>query len=180
MVARDVDQAAARLRAFQVGAWEHFGLAVIAFGLALGATQLLPEFGMPLLVGGIASLALGVRDEIRRWDLIDRLVLDRDAYGIPVVSDRAEQAATIRSRRALAVSARVLVARTDPPVGDQLELLAAALDDEELDLDPASAVVCDRLLRDVVESPLYDPACPVEDARARITWILARFRAHEA
>lgn len=183
MVARDVDRAATELRDFSLGVWEHFGLAAIAFGLALTASRLYPALGVPLLIGGIASLALGVRDAARRWELIDRLVLDRDAYRIPAVRCRAEQAATMRSRRALASSIGVLLVRPElvaagrvDAVAEELRMLAAYLDDEDLSLDPASAVVCERLLGDLAESPLRNPAKPVEDARARIAQVLTGFR----
>jgi hypothetical protein len=183
MVARDVDQAATRLRAFQVGAWEHFGLAALAFALALAATRLLPDLGVPLLIGGIVSLGLGVRDEVRRWELIDNLILDRDAYRIQVVRDRAAQAATMKSRHALASSARILLSRPElvavgrvSVLADELTTLAARLDDEQLELDPAAAIACERLLGDVIESPLRNPSLPLEDARARIVQVLAGFR----
>lgn len=182
MVAREVEQAATELRHFRVGAWEHFGLAAVAFGLALAASQFAPAFGVPLLIGGIVSLALGVRDEVRRWDLIDRVVLDEDAYLIPAVRNRARQAATMKSRHALASSIRILLTRSDVPatrfeaVVEELEVLADELDDEKLLLDPAAAVACCRLIGDV-ESPLRNPAVPAEDAHARIVRILAGFRA---
>jgi hypothetical protein len=183
MVARDVDQAETRLRAFQVGAWEHFGLAAVVFGLALVASQFRPDFGVPLLIGGIVSLALGVRDEARRWALIDRLIVDRDAYRIQAVRDRAAQAATMKSRHALASSARILLSRPElvavgrvSVLAEELRALAARLDDEQLELEPASAIACERLLGDVVESPLRNPSLPLEDARARIAQITAGFR----
>jgi hypothetical protein len=183
MVSRDVERAADRLRAFQVGALEHFTLAAIALGLALVASRFLPAFALPLLVGGIASLALGVRDEIRRWDLIDRVVLDRDACQIPVVLDRARRAATMKNRRALSSSIRILLAQSDritarqvDELSEELETLARRLDDPELTLDPVAAITCERLLTDVGESPLLDPSASVEDARARIRSVLAGFR----
>ena len=186
MVTRDVERAANQLRAFRVGAWEHFTLAAIALALALVASRFLPEFALPLLVGGIASLAFGVRDEIRRWDLIDRVVLDRDACQIPVVRDRALRAATMKSRHAMATSIRILLKQSHRATADrlgelaeELEALARCLDDADLTLDPVAAVACERLLTDVEGSPLLDPAASVEDARARIASVTAGFRSNE-
>ena len=183
MVARDVEQAAGELRAFQVGAREHFGLAAIEFVLALVASRFLPALALPLLAGGIASLILGVRDEIRRWELIDRFVLDRDAYQIPTVRDRACRAATMRNRCSLAASARALLSREELACNgracalrEELEMLAATLEDSTLTLDPLAAVACDRLLTDVQASPLRNPTMPVEDAHACIVRVMAGFR----
>src|SRR5262249_757245 len=139
-----------------------------------------------LLLGGMASLALGVRDEIRRWELIDRSVLDRDAYEIPVVRDRACRAATMENRRSLAASARALVTRPEfvatgraDLLGRELEMLAGRVDDPGLRLDPLAAISCERLLTEVAQSPLRNPTAPVEDARALIWSVLAGFRPTE-
>jgi hypothetical protein len=183
MVAREVERAALQLRAFQVGAWEHFALAAIALALALLASRLFPALALPLLVGGIASLGLGVRDEIRRWELIDRFVLDRDAYQIPVVRDRARRAATMKSRRFLAASTRAMLSRPEfasagrvSALRQELETLVVQLEDPGLTLDPHAAVACERLLGDVTGSPLRNPTAPLEDARARIVLVLNGFR----
>jgi hypothetical protein len=183
MVARDVEQAAGKLRAFQVGAREHFGLAAIAFVLALVASRYLPALALPLLAGGVASLILGVRDEIRRWELIDRFVLDRDAYQIPAVRDRACRAATMRNRCSLAASARALLSREEfvsagraAVLADELQTLAAMLEDPDLTLDPCAAIACERLLTDVLGSPLRNPTMPVEDAHAGMVRVMAGFR----
>ena len=57
----------------------------------------------------------------------------------------------------------------------RLEALAAELEDDELTLDPAPAVMCKRLLTDFVESPLFDPALPPEELRSRVRRIRAGF-----
>jgi hypothetical protein len=183
MVAREVERAAGELRAFQLGAREHFGLASIAFVLALVASRFLPALALPLLAGGIGSLILGVRDEIRRWELIDRFVLDRDAYQIPAVRDRACRAATMRNRCSLAASARALLSREEfvcneraGALTEELEMLAATLEDPTLTLDPLAAIACERLLTDVQGSPLRNPTMPVADAHACIVRIMAGFR----
>jgi len=128
------------------------------------------------------SLALGIRDVIRRWDLIDCAAEDEDAYLIPAVRDHARQAATMKRRHVLALSIRTLLSRADvaathvSPVAEELEVLADELDDDLLELDPAAAVACCRLVGDV-DSPLRNPAAPVEDVRARVVQILGGFHA---
>lgn len=183
MVARDVDQAARELAAWRREARQQFGLAAVAFALALGASQLRPAFAVPLLFGGVAALALGVRALAKRWELLDRLLLDRDAYAIGDVRARGAQATSMKSRHALASSIHCLLAQPDlTPSGrvgaaaQELEELADELDDEDLALDPTSAAECMRLLNDVSESPLRNPAFPLEDLRARVSRILAGFR----
>ena len=56
----------------------------------------------------------------------------------------------------------------------ELEALAAELDDDELMLDPVSAVICVRLLTHP-ESPLLDTARPPEELRARVSQIRSGF-----
>jgi hypothetical protein len=73
MYARAVDEAAARLRELRHEEWEELGLAAVALGFALAATQVLPRLAAPLFLGGLPLWALGVRALWRRWDLVDRL-----------------------------------------------------------------------------------------------------------
>ncbi len=183
MVAREVEYAGARLRELRVETRQHLGLAVAAFGLALGASRLHPALAVPLLFGGIFELFLCVRSASRHWDLLDRLVFERDAYVIPAVRRRAEEAATMRSRHALAASIHSLLSRPDldatgraHAAARELENLAAELADDRLALDPASAVACARLLDDPLASPLRNVTFPPEDVRSRIAQILAGFR----
>jgi hypothetical protein len=187
MVAREVEHAATELRVLRREAQQQGGLAAVAFGLALTASQLRPAFAVPLLFGGIASLFLLVRALSRRWELIDRLVLDRDAYAIPEVRRRAEEAATMESRHALASTIRNLLNQPAlVPAGrvstsaTDLEVLAAELDDDHLALDPVSAVACTRLLGDMAESPLRNPRFPPEDVHSRIAQILGGFRPRDS
>ena len=58
---------------------------------------------------------------------------------------------------------------------EEMEALAAELEDDELTLDPVSAVMCKRLLTDFMESPLFDPARPSEELRSRVRRIRAGF-----
>ena len=63
---------------------------------------------------------------------------------------------------------------------EELEALACELEDEELALDPACAVACMRLLSDVSESPLLNPALPPELLRSRVRQIRSGFEAGRA
>jgi len=76
---RAVEQTTARLRDLRHEEWEDLGLAAVALGLAVASTRIRPTLAVPLLVGGIAVGVLAMRAFWRRWELLDRLVLDRDA-----------------------------------------------------------------------------------------------------
>lgn len=182
MVARDVETAAAALRTLRREERERLGLAVLAFALALVATQVRPALALPLLAAGATAVVLEVQAAWRRWELLERLVLDRDAYAIPEVRMRGERAATMDSRTTLASSIRSVLrepgfaptARVAACASD-LEALASELDDDELVLHPVCAVTCVRLLTDDGESPLLNPELPPEDVRARVLRIRAGF-----
>lgn len=184
MYARAVDDAATRLRDLSHEEWGAFALAAVTFGLALAATQVRPALALPLFIGGLATLALGIRALWRRWDLIDRLAGERDAYVITEIRDYALRETTTERRRSLAAyirsalsestrmdDARVLLSATE------LEALARELEDEdeELVFDPASAVACVRLLSDVAASPLLNAGLPAELLRSRVSQIRSGF-----
>jgi hypothetical protein len=67
-----------------------------------------------------------------------------------------------------------VAARLDA-VAQELEALASELEDDRLALDPACAVACRRLLSDLVESPLLNPALPAQDLRSRVRQIRSGF-----
>jgi hypothetical protein len=187
VVARDVDHAAERLLLLHREVRELLALAAVGFAGAIGASQLRPDFALPLLVGGVAALLLSMRAVFQRWDLIDRLVLDRDTYAIAEVRRRAEQAASMESRHALASSIHWLLGHPASQTATrvaaarrELEALAAELEDENLALDPACAVACERLVNNATESPLRNPAMPPEDVRSRLRQILGGFNAGSA
>ena len=83
MYAWEVDRATVELRGLRQLEWANTALAALMFGVALGASELAPSLALPLLVGALTSTLLAVRAFWRRWDLLDGLVLDRDAYRIP-------------------------------------------------------------------------------------------------
>jgi hypothetical protein len=60
-------------------------LAAFVLALAIGATHVFPAFALPLLAGGVCVAGLAVRAFWRHWELLDRLLLDRDAYVISEV-----------------------------------------------------------------------------------------------
>ncbi len=182
MHARALEQSAAQLHELRREEWEDLGIAALFLSLAVAATGVHPSLGLPLLIGGLLGTARGVRALWRHWDLLDRLVGERDAQVIPEVRARALRDATPRQRRALAASLRrtlkdpgaVLADRTCDAAED-LETLADELDDETLTLEPTSAVACRRLLMDPASSPLLNPALPREALYRRIRDIRAGF-----
>jgi hypothetical protein len=172
MNARAVDDAALQLRELRREAWEDLGLGALALALAVAAAQLLPGLAFPLFVGGLAIGARGMRALFRRWDLVDRLAGEGDAYVISEVLDYASRENTMERRRSFAALIR---APLDDPaedrlriVAEELEALAIDLEDGELELEPSCAVACRRLLSDLDESPLLNPALRPEELRSRI------------
>ena len=182
MYARSVDDAAEHLRELRHEEWGDLGLGVLALCLAAVAAETRPELALPLFVGGVVVWALGVRALWRRWDLVDRLAGDEDAYVISEVRAYASREATIDRRRSFAALIRDSVreagasanARTEAAV-EELRALASELEDENVALDPAAAVACLRLLSDLDESPLLNPELPVEDLRSRVRQIRSGF-----
>ena len=175
MYARAIDDAAQRLRMLRREECEDLGLAALALGLAVGVTQVHPELAIPLFVGGLGVGALGLRALVLRWDLVDRLAGDRDAYVIPEVLAYATRETTMERRRTFAVMLRRELPQAGgvadsrvAAVADDLEALARELEDDDLALEPVAAVVCMRLLSDVASSPLLNSAVPAEELRSRI------------
>jgi hypothetical protein len=160
-------------------AWEEGAVAASAFGLAVAATSLRPALVLPLLFGGLVLACRAVLAGWRRWDLLDRLLVERDAYAIPEVRVRAEREATMANRRWLSRAIRARVKLADNPRiaanADELIGLADELVDPELELDPACAAACSRLLTDGVTSPLVNAALPAEEVRSRLVQIRSGF-----
>ncbi len=179
MYARAVDDAGAELRELGHRGWESLGVGVVAFALALGATQLHRPLAVPLFVGGLVLLAAGVRAVWRHWDLLDRLSEERDAYVIPEVLARARRESTIERRRGFAADIRGTLAHPagyipHAGVAEELAALASELEDPALALDPACAVACMRLLSDPA-SPLFDADALDAEVRGRVERIRAGF-----
>jgi hypothetical protein len=180
MIARAVEDAGSRLDDLRREQWEDGAVAAAAVALAIAASMLCPRFALPLFVGGMVVAARGVLAGWRRWDLLDRLVGERDAYAIPEVRARAEQGASMASRRSLsgAIQSRLELGE-NPRIADnaaEFAALAEDLVDPQLELDPACAAACSRLLTDDVTSPLINSALPAEDVRSRVLQIRSGLR----
>jgi len=172
MYARTVDESAMRLRELRHDERSALGLGALALALSLVATSLRPELAVPLFIGGIAVGALGLRAVWHRWDIVDSLVGEQDAYVIPEIRARAEHETTMERRRVLAA---ILRSWLTEPVSDrireateELEALAAELEDDRLVLEPVCAVAGKRLLNDPERSSLLNPAFRTEDLRSDI------------
>jgi hypothetical protein len=182
MDARTIDNAGERLRELRQEEWEDLGLAAFALGLAVLAAHARPSLALPLFLGGIGLGALGLRALWRRWDLVERLSGERDAYVIPYVLAHAAREATLERRHASASVIRSALAEPGPglearvaAVAGELEALASDLDDPELVLDPGCAVACMRLLSDLEGSPLLNRALPPEELRSHVRQIRSGF-----
>jgi hypothetical protein len=180
MLARTVDEASLQLRELRHAEWEDLGLGAVALASALAATIVYPPLAMPLFLGGLVVGALGVRAMWMRWDLVDRLAGERDAYAIAEVRSRAERDATMGRRRTYAALIRSTLegrrlAGQELPAAQELAALAVELEDETLQLDPAAAVACLRLLTDGDASPLLNPSLSAEELRSRVVQIRAEF-----
>jgi hypothetical protein len=183
MYARALEEAATRLRELRDEEWEDLVLGALALGLAVLATQVRPAFAIPLFLGGLAVGALGVRAVWRRWDLLDRLAGEPEAYVISEVQARASREATIERRQSFAACIRASLTPPgqvleEPAIRaiEELEALASELEYDELTFDPACAVACMRLLSDPVDIPLLNSDLPAEDIRSRVRQIRSGFR----
>ena len=157
MQARAVIEAETRLTELRHDEWQQLALAVLALGASLAMTAAYEPLVAPLFVGGMAMWLLGIRSLWRCWDLVDRLADDRDAYVISAVRAYAARDARMDRRHANAASLRYWATQADlSEVGGELEQLARDLDDADLDLSPACAIVCRRLLTDPTVSPLLN------------------------
>jgi hypothetical protein len=181
--ARAVDQADSRLQELRQEGRGELAVAAAALVAAVVAAEVVPALAAPLFIGGLVVGVLGVRAMWRRWDLLERLSGERDAHVIAEVRAIASREATMERRETFAAlirgrlhdgrvfDGRLLVA------ADELEALASELEDDSLTLEPASAVACMRLLTDIAQSPLLDPALPAEELRSRVRQIRSGFHA---
>jgi hypothetical protein len=181
MYARAVDDAAKRLQELRHEEREDLALGALALGLAVATTQLNATLAAGLFLGGVFVGARGLRALWRRWDLIDRLSGELDAYAIAEVHRHASRRATMKSRRGFARAIRGFVHPPSyyapPPaaVARELDALARDLDDPRLALDPDRAVSCMRLLGDLSERRALNTVA-WDDVRAQARRIRAGFR----
>ena len=182
MYARAVEDAETRLRALRREKRDDLCLASLSLVLAVVSAEVRPELALPFFVGGLAVGALGLRALWRHWDLLERLSGETAAYIIPEVFEYASREAAIDRRQSFAALIRSrlpqpgLDGEARAAAAEELDALARELDDCSLDLDPAAAVACMRLLTDLGESPLLNSALPPEDLRSRIRQIRSGFR----
>jgi hypothetical protein len=149
MNARQIDDAAGRLHELDIESAGDIALAVVATGLALAATQLLPALAMPFLVGAIAVGFLGVRAYVRRTFLVEDLAAEPDAYEIPAVRSFGQRATAVGHRRALARTIRAEAERPRlAPVRADLDRVAERLEDGRRPVDPCALVALEQWLRD--------------------------------
>jgi hypothetical protein len=179
MYARAVDDAGSRLRDLRREEWSDLCLGALAVGLALFASQTRPDFAVPLFVGGLYVAFRGVTAAWRRWEIVDRLAGEPDAYVIPEVRKHALQEATLERRRLYAAyiraALRTAAAGEFGAATSELESLAAELEDVTFTLDAACAVACARLVSDPSGSPLLRLDSSAEEVRSRVCQIRAGF-----
>ena len=179
MIARAVQDADRRLHDLRREEWEDGAVAAGAFALAIAASAVRPAFALPLFIGGRFVIGRAVLAGWRRWDLLDRLLVEPDAYAIPEVRCRAEQEASMVNRRGLSRAIRWRLDHSEDPRivanAEQLAGLAEELADPLLELEPACAAACSRLLTDPEGSPLMNAALPAEDVRSRLVQIRSGF-----
>jgi hypothetical protein len=179
MDARTVDDAARELRELRHEEWHNAVLAPLVLALSVVATQVFPPLAIPLLAGGLYLAVRFVVVEFRRYCLVEDLAEQRDAYAIPEVAERARRAATMPSRRSMAETIRVIAAQLSHErlgsCASELEGLAAELDRDDLDLDPAFAVACEQLVSDAITSPLRDPSADGAEVAWRVRHIRSGF-----
>jgi hypothetical protein len=177
MNARQLDDAAGRLHELGVESAEDIVLAMVATGLALAASQLLPALAMPFLAGAIAVGFLGVRAYVRRTFLVEDLASEPDAYVIPAVRNCGLRATTVANRHALARTIRIAaVDQRLAPIRGELAQLPGLLEDNGRRLDPCSLVALEQWLRDPCGS-FRDLEAPAADLRGRLHRFLAELEA---
>jgi hypothetical protein len=183
MYARALQEAETQLVERRHDELQRIALSAVALGGSLAATVLYQPLVVPLFVGGLVMGVLGIGAIWRHWDLLDRLADDRDAYGIPAVRAYAERDARMDRRLAHAGLIRTWIRESGASedarsveFAAELEDLARELEDDDLELEPACALACRRLLTDPTMSPLLDLTRPGDDVGSSIVRIRAGFR----
>jgi hypothetical protein len=168
MSAREVERLGRELHELNERTIGDLGLAAVAFGLALAASRLHKDLAIPLFVGAMALVGLGMVAFVRRHLLVEDAAADPDAYLLGEVRRYGEHIASEDRRRACAAQIRrMLAANGDDPI---LEELADDLERRDLHFDPLCAVALDRLLLDGSIHSL-----PADELRSRLTQIVAGF-----
>jgi hypothetical protein len=183
MYARALEEAETRLVDLHHDELQRVALSAAALSGSLVATVVYVPLVLPLFLGGLAIGVLGIGAIWRHWDLLDRLADDGDAYTIPAVRAYAARDARMDRRFGNAALIRSWIAGPVHPAdariveyADLLEELACELEDRDLELDPASAIACRRLLSEPLVSPLLNSALPSDDLGSWVARIRAGFR----
>jgi len=179
MHARAIDEAQARLFELHNDEIQDIALGGVALAASLASTALFPALAVPLFVGGVTMEILGIRALWRHWDLLDRLADDCDAHAIRQVREYAARDTRMARRVHFAALARSCTRTPDASIAeiaDELEALARELEDTNLELDPAAALACRRLLTEPTASPLFGDPVVSQDIRSCISRIRAGFR----
>jgi hypothetical protein len=182
--ARAVDDAGLRLRELRREEWSDLALGAAAAAAALAATFVRPGFALPLFLGGVFVCARGLVAVWRRWDMVDELAGEPDAYVIDEILRYARKETTIQRRRAHAAYFRFVIGVDRDgrlsTVLPELEALVADLEDDTLALDPACAVACARLVGDPCRSPLLDQSAAADEVRSQVQRIRRGFVRRDA
>jgi hypothetical protein len=182
MYARALQEAETQLVQLRHDELCRIALGAVALGASLAATAVYAPLVLPLFLGGLVVMTLGIGATWRHWDLVDRLADDRDAYLIPEVRAYAARDARMNRRLHNAQIIRAWIGQPDLPpetriaaVAEDLEGLARDLEDADLELSPACALACRRLVSDPTVSPLLNAALPREELGRSIVRIRAGF-----
>jgi hypothetical protein len=165
---------------------ESFGsaLALAAVGAALAATRH-DGIGWPLLLGAATAAVLGMWIRSERRSLLTRLVAQGDALNLAPVRAHADK--LVSQRQSIAAGLRYALSSCTFPSADfalvrpervmtharRLERLAMAFADTRVPVEPTSAALCVRLLREPVASPLYNCRLP-PDQLDRVLTVIER------
>jgi hypothetical protein len=178
MYARALQEAEAELVERRHDEQYRIALSALALTASIVATAVFPPLVVPLFTGGLAIGVLGVVATWRHWDLLDRLADDREAYSISEVRAYGAREARMDRRRFHAKLVRAWTSSSDPRVADfvdELDDLADALENADLELDIATAVACRRLVSEPAASPLLDETSSGQDLRTAINRLLDGF-----
>ena len=147
---------------------------VLGFAGTAIAVAAVPQLALALAAAAVLALVLSGRSLWRRRELLDALLLDREAYSIEAVRHRATRFATPARRHRLgnwartilkvskgeelpaSASVRVLSDRVLPR-HERLLRIASAFEDDARSVHPASVALLHRLLTRPGLSPLYNP-----------------------
>jgi hypothetical protein len=188
VTARELEIAAAEIRARRRTALERFVASVLAAALVPAALQLSGSLSFATGLGAAVLAALGAFALTGRRLLLERLALEPDALGIPEVKAFGERLTTPSARARLAGAIRSMVRDACQPASRlrclfivdrvatyarDLEAIARDLCSPAVRVDPVTAARCQWLLTNAAENPLYDRRLPAEDLGS----ILQRIRA---